>query len=186
MRSFKTFYTEGKQVGVIYHYTSFGFLIGILTTNQLGKGTIKEGRLHTPISFTRDKHFHKGTHKIGVPTDNARIVLDGDRIANNYKIEPYDYWRDPKRKLYKIDDLPKHQEEYDEKEEKMWTPLKNLDRYIIRIELFKEKLDDMFHYLYDKDIHGVTMYMGLDKYMTFLTEESYIEFLKNYAEVELI
>ena len=185
MRSFKTFYTEGKQVGVIYHYTSFGFLLGILTANQIGKGISTAGRLHTPISFTRDKHFHKAT-RIGVLTDNARIVLDGDRIANNYKIEPYDYWRDPKRNRYTINDLPKHQEEYDEKEEKMWTPLQNLDRYIIKIELFKEKLDDMFHYLYDKDRHGVTMYIGLDNYKTFPTEDNYIEFLKHYAEVELI
>jgi hypothetical protein len=78
MKSFLEYYTEAKQVGVLYHYTKFERLFDIIKQNQL-TGTDKVPY----VSFTRDKNFHaKGQHgsRLGIVVNECRFVIDGDQI----------------------------------------------------------------------------------------------------------
>ena len=83
--------TEGKQVGILYHYTSKDGLKGILDSNQL-KATEEYYLGHDLyyISFTRNKNFHKKGANWNVKTD-YRITIDGDKLSNQYKIHPFAY-----------------------------------------------------------------------------------------------
>lgn len=116
---------EAKQVGVLYHFVAedenefdedgnetFGFLRSILSSNELRTG------YHEYISFTRNKNLGFGGSKV-------RLVINGDKLSNAYKIVPY------------------HDEENgagDENEER-YVPtakndtIKNIIQYILRVEI---------------------------------------------------
>jgi len=82
---------EGKQVGVLYHYTSADGLKGILSSNRINAS--EEYYLGNDlyyISFTRNKNFYNKGSKFGVKTE-YRITLDGDELSNRYKITPFAY-----------------------------------------------------------------------------------------------
>jgi hypothetical protein len=58
---------ESKQVGIIYHYTTFDAGLKILQSNQLKSAETDDSTKSNPIygvSFTRDKRFHNN-HNIG-------------------------------------------------------------------------------------------------------------------------
>jgi hypothetical protein len=82
---------EGKQVGTLYHYTSKDGLKGILNSNSM-KAFEEIYMAHHLyyISFTRNKNFHKKGSNFGVKTE-YRITLDGDKLSNKYKIQPFAY-----------------------------------------------------------------------------------------------
>lgn len=86
---------ERKQVGTIYHYTSLRALASILSDDEL------VGRLDynshggsnaaiRTVSFTRDKNFYKGRTESYIDGAGVRLAVDGDRLSDNYKIEPHD------------------------------------------------------------------------------------------------
>lgn len=82
---------EGKQVGLLYHYTSADGLKGILSSNRINAS--EEYYLGNDlyyISFTRNKNFHNKGYKFGVKTE-YRITLDGNKLSNRYKIIPFAY-----------------------------------------------------------------------------------------------
>jgi len=88
---------EAKQVGTIYHYTTFEAGLKILQSNQLKAHDAADSTNAKPvysISFTRDKRFHDN-HNIGF-TDSSlgqnpqvRFTVDGNKLSNNYKVQPY-------------------------------------------------------------------------------------------------
>ena len=82
---------EGKQVGILYHYTSYEACIKILQSNKI-KSTETENstidKSQYSISFTRDKNFHKSFRSTG-NLPSCRLVIDGDKLSNKYKINPY-------------------------------------------------------------------------------------------------
>ena len=89
--------TEGKQVGDIYHYTTFNNGFKILQSNQLQSTEAADSTRANPIyavSFTRDKKFHNN-HNIGFDVSTfgqrpqVRFTVDGDKLSNKYKIQPY-------------------------------------------------------------------------------------------------
>jgi hypothetical protein len=90
---------EGKQVGPLYHYTSTDALKSILQSNKI-KGSfmyeVNEKELYG-VSTTRNKNFQYDPQRT-----NVRITLDGDKLSNNYKITPRDYWE----RQYNIPDNP--------------------------------------------------------------------------------
>ncbi len=103
---------ESKQVGNLYHITSLINLLSIIKTNQL-RGAING------ISTTRDKLGWK--HIRGLGGSQCYIVLDGDKISDNYKVTPYQDLTD----AYS-----------DEQEEYIHTRLlKNVSKYIKEIVL---------------------------------------------------
>jgi hypothetical protein len=88
---------ESKQVGVIYHYTTFENGLKILQSNQLKADHAADSTNAKPvysISFTRDKRFHDN-HRIGFTdssfgqTPQVRFTVDGNKLSNKYKVQPY-------------------------------------------------------------------------------------------------
>ena len=119
---------EGKQVGTLYHFTSLKNLSSIIENNILIASNTtdfinKKLKLQC-ISLTRTPN--KTQFAISQDSE-ALIVLDGDKLSNNYKITPY---HDPNQ--YYFSD-----EEYDEMEERICKDIINLNKYIIKIILFK-------------------------------------------------
>lgn len=96
---------EAKQVGTIYHYTTFEAGLKILQSNQLKSGEAADSTKSKPvfaISFTRDKRFHDN-HKVGFDKTSwgskpqIRFTIDGNKLSNKYRINPYaqkSFWDD--------------------------------------------------------------------------------------------
>ena len=74
---------EAKQVGTVYHYTTILSLLKILDDDVLGDKSLGK---YSRVSLTRDKNFQKRT-KI-IPAE-CRITINGDKLSNRYKIQPY-------------------------------------------------------------------------------------------------
>lgn len=75
----EAFISEAKQVGILYHYSSISNIVKILKDGSLKDKTHNRGY----ISFTRN-----GSGIIGQGSNFARIVIDGDKLSNRYKVEP--------------------------------------------------------------------------------------------------
>ena len=97
MIKLKDILKEAKQVGIIYHYTTFEAGLKILKLNQMKSFEAADSTRSKPIygvSFTRDKRFHN-KHNIGFDVSSfgqrpqVRFTVDGDKLSNNYKIQPY-------------------------------------------------------------------------------------------------
>ena len=88
---------EAKQVGIIYHYTTFEAGLKILKSNQLKAFNAADSTDAKPvfaISFTRDKRFHND-HNVGFEESSfgespqVRFTIDGDKLSNKFKVGPY-------------------------------------------------------------------------------------------------
>jgi len=139
VKTFKQFIEEGKQVGLLYHYTSFDRLLGILKSDVLyGDESVRDGANNTRmrgVSLTRDKNFHhqRDARASGILSRNnvliyVSLVIDGDKLSNNYKIVPYtDYdwqYKDPMKNRI-----------YNEMEEFVKGDIKNIKKYIKEIRI---------------------------------------------------
>jgi hypothetical protein len=119
---------EGKQVGTLYHFTSLKNLSSIIQNNTLIASNTtdfidKKIKLQC-ISLTRTPN----KKQFGISNESECVlILDGDKLSNNYKITPY---HDPNQ--YYFSD-----EEYDEMEERICKDIVNLSKYIIKIILYK-------------------------------------------------
>jgi hypothetical protein len=164
---------EAKQLGIIYHFTSINSdktkgIFSILDSNKFlgseisvlplgnvhdrdfqpfgksGKKYIDKGvdKLYY-LSTTRDKFLYKKNPKIKGST--VRIVLDGDKLSNKYKIQPFYYYSDEM-----IDEpAPKHDQ--DESEERILLGTKNeidlASNYIKEVQVILDKVYDNEDYL---------------------------------------
>ena len=119
---------EAKQVGTLYHWTTNSNLLNIIESNTLTTSvttdSINKKIKIKCISLTRTSN--KIQFAIS-QTSEVLIVLDGNKLSNNYKITPY---HDPNQ--YYFSD-----EEYDEMEERICKDILNLNKYIIKIILHK-------------------------------------------------
>lgn len=97
IKLFEQFINEAKQVGTIYHYTTFEAGLKILQSNQLKSGESADSTIAKPIfaiSFTRDKRFHNN-HTVGFGESSfgnipqVRFTIDGNKLSNKFKIGPY-------------------------------------------------------------------------------------------------
>ncbi len=119
---------EGKQVGTLYHFTSLKNLLSIIQNNTLVASNTtdfidKKIKVQC-ISLTRTSN----KKQFSIASESGCVlVLDGDKLSNNYKITPY---HDPNQ--YYFSD-----EEYDEMEERICKDILNLNKYIIKIILYK-------------------------------------------------
>jgi hypothetical protein len=80
---------EGKQVGTIYHGTTINSLYSMIIKDkniQLSSDKIglNSDAFYPYYSFTRNPH-------IATFADEVRIELDGDKMSNKYKFEPFKY-----------------------------------------------------------------------------------------------
>ena len=88
---------EAKQVGTVYHYTTFEAGLKILKSNQLKSSDAADSTNAKPVfavSFTRDKRFHNN-HNVGFDVSSfgqrpqVRFTVDGDKLSNKFKVQPY-------------------------------------------------------------------------------------------------
>lgn len=122
---------EGKQVGTLYHVCTLeAYLKYILPTDSLSASGKYNNWLYGSndyISFTRDKYFVVESDSIEKASVLIQLVIDGDRLSNNYKVRPYnDYHYDYDGNAIDDGDLIK----YREKEEVVKGPIKNISKYI--------------------------------------------------------
>lgn len=137
MKRYKKLF-EAKQVGVLYHYTSFENAIKIIQSNILKVG--KTGY----VSFTRNKFLYKQATFIS--GSDCFLSLDGNKISENYKIIPFKY--------HGID----YTEIGDESEEtlKRGKSLKNVKKYILDITLLKNRFPEE----YEKNYYKKTLFIS--------------------------
>lgn len=125
---------EGKQVGILYHYTLYDYLDYIMQQN-----TLKASRLSTAdqyvISFTRNKNFQNSPRQI-MGTE-CRLVIDGDKLSNNYKITPIQ-----EKSFIKNSPISRKETESEERIDFGNKPgeIKDLDKYVINYDLFLDKM----------------------------------------------
>ena len=73
---------EAKQVGTLYHFTSYTSLVEIINSNFVL--TTKHIDIQPYVSFTRDKAMYPDS----IP-DQVRLTIDGNGLSNRYKIMPH-------------------------------------------------------------------------------------------------
>jgi hypothetical protein len=115
---------EAKQVGTLYHFTTFSSLLNILKTNTLKASNKFEKDKPPTVSLTRDKLGDIGGVG-GSGTKTVRISIDGDKLSNKYKITPYNYYSN----------YPDYKESEDEMEEIIQGDIKNIIDYIIEVRI---------------------------------------------------
>lgn len=83
---------EGKQVGILYHFTRANYAVNILEQNNM-RPHAENGLLG--VSMTRDKDFWDVLRSAtGGP---VRFKFDGNKISNNYKVIPFNAFQSSSR-----------------------------------------------------------------------------------------
>jgi hypothetical protein len=77
---------EAKQIGDLYHFTSFHGLHNILAGEKL-ESRIRNKDGNFVISLTRDKKLDVKAPQIS--STDCRITLDGNKLSEHYKIVPF-------------------------------------------------------------------------------------------------
>jgi hypothetical protein len=88
----ESFIDEAKQVGTIYHYTTYKNAVSIIDQDKLIADHTNDATNSNPkyaISFTRNKNFASTQRTLLPGTPRVRFIVDGDKLSNKYKIEPY-------------------------------------------------------------------------------------------------
>lgn len=91
MKSFLDLIKEDKQVGTLYHWTSYVNLYKIIENDYLksSERTTDRGAKTIPVSygvsFTRNKKVPVYEY---YPSE-VGIIVNGDKLSNNYKLFPY-------------------------------------------------------------------------------------------------
>ena len=88
----------------------------------------------TFISLTRDKRYNVNPEKAKF-SPFIRIALDGNKISNNHAIRPYDYYGGDYIDGFTGMQSNTLRANTKESEELIESPLLNLDKYIISIEI---------------------------------------------------
>lgn len=91
--SFKDFIaiSEGKQVGVLYHFTRLSSLISMFPDFEMmsHQEYISFTRNYNMMDYENFKNdFSIDQEKYGI-NRRVRIAIDGDKLSNKFKIEPY-------------------------------------------------------------------------------------------------
>lgn len=128
---------EAKQVGIIYHVCTLKAYLEWIAPKDILQAS---GKYYNwvyggddYVSFTRDKYFVVDTKSVRASKVLVQLVIDGDKLSENYKIGPYNDFAFDQDHGEHIDDgeLAK----YREKEEAVKGPIKNLSKYIKEIRV---------------------------------------------------
>lgn len=129
---------EAKNIGILYHYTSIRHTINILKTDIIYSSTriTKDNKKIKTFSTTRNKNFHKGIDRLndGINGISVRISLDGNKISNNYKIVPYNFF-------FRYNKTSTTRPIETESEEEIIINKDGIKNYIINITIFKKTTD---------------------------------------------
>lgn len=138
MKTFKSYLEEGRD-SPLYHITTLANAERILIDNWFTQGAIQEkinGKIMRGVSFTRNhniRQFIKDhiSEKPGISYGYVVMVIDQRRLAQRYKIIPYNYGgNSPWRNNTRYSDP--HKNEYEE-----FVPgdIKNAKSFITKILL---------------------------------------------------
>lgn len=118
---------SGRANHTYYHFTNVNGLIGILKDNIMTshKQTRHILKGKNSVSFTRDKNFGSRSSDISL----CRITVDGEKLAQKYKITPYEWGNDPD-----INFTARENQE-SESEEAIIGDVENIKDYIIAIDI---------------------------------------------------
>lgn len=117
MISFKTFLTEARMAP-LYHSTRWAAIEDIMkkgieprTIQSIVKlyGWNKGGIMRTGVSTTRNLGFAKAWNGGG-----PIIELDQQKLTQNYKIVPFQYWSSTTREMEKVKNYGSYHNEYEE------------------------------------------------------------------------
>lgn len=115
MKIFKRLRIESaKQIGTLYHLTNLTGLNGILRSNS-----IKSSNLYDGVSFTRDKMLN--SYKSRNRNLFFKLLIDGNKLSENFKINPNQYIQENGRILFESEEFIKIKE------------LKDLNKYLLGI-----------------------------------------------------
>lgn len=119
---------EAKQVGILYRFCNPLTIDTILDKDML------ESYNYPYISFTRNSSPNF-TYVGQQPRTIFRLVIDGDKLSDTYSIKPYS-------DLFyaKNDNYNAHYRGKSEQEEIVESPIKNISKYLLHIDLI---LDDL-------------------------------------------
>jgi hypothetical protein len=151
---YKAKLNEGKQVGTLYHFTYIPALRNILNTNVLGdaeglefdepelyRTNISSNNTYGRVALTRNKNFNSAHIK----NPSVCLVLDGDKLSQNSKIKPYQwdpshFW-DKNSEEYKNFIAQHGKDAFEDQMEETIPIIKNLDRYLIKVIIFKNNIE---------------------------------------------
>ena len=105
---------SAKQIGTLYHLTNLTGLNGILRSNS-----IKSSNLYDGVSFTRDKMLN--SYKSRNRNLFFKLLIDGNKLSENFKINPNQYIQENGRILFESEEFIKIKE------------LKDLNKYLLGI-----------------------------------------------------
>lgn len=118
---------EAKQVGTLYHICSLeAYLKYVLPNDTLSSRGFYTNKIYNSkdfVSFTRSKSYV-------VPTVDdshilVRLVVDGDKLSENYKIVPYNDLSDAQFDITKLREF----------EEAVRGPIKNISKYTKSVQI---------------------------------------------------
>ena len=196
---------EAKQVGIIYHVCTLKAYLEWIAPKDILQAS---GKYYNwvyggddYVSFTRDKYFVVDTKSVRASKVLVQLVIDGDKLSENYKIGPYNDFAFDQDHGEHIDDgeLAK----YREKEEAVKGPIKNLSKYIkeIRVDVVdidkdvlsqirKAKLDGAnvkyFHFIKGKQDKSFTAWMKENGVKNGMTLNEVMPKFKEYVNREKI
>ena len=143
----KLMFNERKSVGTLYHICDAkAFIKYVLPKDQLKASGNYDNYLYGGnkwISFSRNKNYTLAHDLSDLSGVFVRLVLDGDKLSDKYKVRPYNdvqFDRDSGDFLDAGDgeDVPA----YREQEEAVKGPISNISRYIKEIQLDVGNLKD--------------------------------------------
>lgn len=143
----KLIFNERKQVGTLYHICDAkAFIKYVLPKDQLKSSGEYTNHLyggHEWISFTRNKYYtleHDLSQYSGV---FIRLVVDGDRLSDKYKIRSYnDAQFDIDSGEFLDADSGEDVPKFREQEEVVKGPINNISKYIKEIQLDVSDIKD--------------------------------------------
>lgn len=168
IKLFDEFINEGKQVGIVYHFTSIPYLQHILAAGSIqGSSDFLDGYEQVFVSATRN-------YDLDWLDKSVRLTLDGDRISDNYKVEPIHYFnRENKAEFRDKGPNHKHYKKVitNQYEERIWANKLALVPYVLQIDINKsvlkaedmESMDDVRQKIVQQGI----MVNVVDKYIRF-------------------
>jgi len=142
MKMYKNFILE-KATDILYHFTYVSNLSNILKTNTLyltnsiGTKADKKSKHNYYFSLTRTKSIMHGYGVRFSGNDSVRIMFDGQKLNNNFKVINIDYWnasRDANSR--------KQSPSLDEMEERIVSnenEIPNINKYIKSIDILNTK-----------------------------------------------
>ena len=160
---------EAKQVGKLYHFTSFDNYREIKREDLLVTSWLNKF-----ISTTRDKNFgyrvKSAAFKYTIQAD-VRITLDGDKLSQKYRIVPIGFFGEEAgkslrnaKKYFNLSTLEEYKEFYDEFAPKFRIPEgKEKDKFYDSLEvLYPEHLSTLEELNVARELRDFLTYKGVD------------------------